>query len=136
MQDFDTYLQWFLNLNRYFGDGIDETIILIWLVMIDSIVGTSWRLLKKRQDLISQRYISSTLRNTIVAFIPMLIETLDHFLSRPVPVYHILTNFIFILFSYFYVQSICANLYMCGLKLPSKIQTWLKYEIMHKNNKL
>lgn len=136
MHDIDTFIAWFIDLNHYLGTGIDETIILIWLLLLDSILGFSWRLIKKRQDLISQKFMSSTLRNIIIALLPMLIETLDHVLHRPVPVYHLLTNFVFIIFAYFYAQSIIANLYMCGLKLPKFVQKWLKYEIMHKENKL
>lgn len=136
MNDVDTFINWFLNLNNYFGSGTDESVILIWLVLLDSILGFSWRLFKNRQELISQNFLSSMSRNVIIALMPILIELVNHLLHRPIPVYHLLTNFIFIVFSYFYIQSIIANLYICGLKLPNFVQIWLKYEIKHKQNEL
>lgn len=111
----------FNKLFQILGTGIDETSILLILIVFDSILGTTWRFRKKKQ-LISQTALSGLLRNVSSALLPTLLELIKTFLHHNFLIFTIVNAFITIIIGISLLQSILANTKLNGINLPSFIE--------------
>lgn len=123
-------VKWYLTMNdiielfqdadkfiNQFGHGIDETTILLSMVLFDSILALTWRIVKKHH-MISSTAISGILRNILVSCLPAMLETLETFYHHNFYIYKFM-NFVFTLtIAFGILQSIIANLELNGINPP------------------
>lgn len=111
----------FSRIFQIFGTGIDETSILLILIVFDSILGTTWRFRKKKQ-LISQTALSGLMRNVSSALLPSLLELIKTYLHHNFLIFSIVNAFITFLIGVSLFQSILANAKLNGINLPNFIE--------------
>lgn len=130
------------NLFKYLdllGHGIDETTILLTLVLFDTILAISWRTVKNKR-LISSTAINGLLRNIAVSMIPVLLDGLRSAFNHNVLIYQIINGFFTIIIALTVLQSIIANLKLNGFKIPKFLkllydETIINEEIENKEEK-
>lgn len=100
-----------------FGNGIDETTILMVMVLFDSILALSWRI-TKRHHMVSSTALSGILRNILVSCLPVLLDSIRHIYHHTFYIYRFM-NFIFtVIIGFGILQSIIANLELNGIRPP------------------
>lgn len=100
-----------------FGNGIDETTILMFMVLFDSILALSWRIIKKHH-MISSTALSGILRNILVSCLPVVLDTVRQEYHHTFYIYRFM-NFVFtIIIGFGILQSIIANLELNGIRPP------------------
>lgn len=114
MQLFKTILSWC-------GTGLDETAVLLVLMIFDSILGISWRFRRKR-FMISSTAVNGIVRNTITCLLPSLLELIRLALHHHFLIFRIISLLISVIIGFTLLQSIFANLKMNGVDLPQIIE--------------
>lgn len=114
MQLFKTILSWC-------GTGLDETAVLLVLMIFDSILGISWRFRRKR-FMISSTAVNGIVRNTLTCLLPSLLELIRMSLHHNFLIFRIISLLISIIIGFTLLQSIFANLKMNGVDLPQIIE--------------
>lgn len=122
-----------IGISHFFGNGIDQTTMLTWLALLDTIFGISHRI-KDNIPLLSHNFFSGVIRNFTPTIFPALITmVIEPKFNRPEEGYTFVSTILFILIGYFLLQSIVANMILCGFILPKKLKRWLgnwtSYEI-------
>lgn len=123
-------MQWFFEHIGWFGNGFDQTSILIALCVLDTSLGISLRL-SNHQGLLSQTFLAGVIRNFFPAIIPSLLMLEEMATKHFIPIYSIVSLFLFLLCGYFLIQSILANATLLGLDVEW-IKKWLDKEIQKK----
>lgn len=125
------------NFLGYWGNALNDTSVLITLTILDTILGVSWRI-KKRRPIISNVFLSGLIRNLGCSLLPAFLHLISVFsndntllnLSIPVIGFGI---FVAIL------QSIVTNAVLCGVKIPKSFQKYYDRlfldEQQHKENR-
>lgn len=124
-------MQWFFDHIGWFGNGFDQTSILIALCVLDTSLGISLRLYN-HQGLHSQRFLAGVIHNFFPAIIPSLLTLGEMATKHFIPIYSIVSLFLFLLIGYFLIQSILANATLLGLDVEW-IKKWLDKEIQEKS---
>lgn len=119
---------------EFTGSGLDQTNILITFALLDTVLGISLHLLN-RKPLISNKFMSGITRNFVPAFLPALLQFLEHSQPGTPLCYEYAEFFIFICAGYFLIQSILCNLNGLGTPLPSWLTKWLTNELKEKGLK-
>lgn len=119
------------------GDGYNQTILLLCLIVVDTYLGLSWRI-KRKKPLTSSRFIEGNVLNISVSLIPSILEILQHFRGRT-PILTFLEFIMTVTTIVFFMQSIISNWVLTGYKIPKFILDFAKKhfidEINNKTNK-
>lgn len=125
------------NFLGYWGNALNDTSVLITLTVLDTILGVSWRI-KKRRPIISNVFLSGLIRNLGCSLLPAFLHLISVFsndntllnLSIPVIGFGIFVGIL---------QSIVANAVLCGVKIPKSFQKYYDRlfldEQQHKENR-
>lgn len=126
-------IDYLINHIDWFGNGFDQTTVLLALCVLDTAFGISVRLMQ-HQKLRSQTFLAGVIHNFVPALIPSLL-TLGEFTTRHfIMMYAVVSFFLFIVVAYFLLQSILANAVLLGLDVDW-IKKWLSDEIAEKTVK-
>lgn len=106
-----------VNLIITLGHGVDDTTVLLSLVVFDTVLAISWRTVKHKQ-LISSTSINGLLRNVTVSLIPSVIDLISGGFNHNFFIYKIINTFLTVVISLTIIQSIIANLKLNGFKIP------------------
>lgn len=123
-------MRWFFDNLGWFGNGFDQTSILIALCLLDTSLGISVRLYQ-HQGLHSQRFLAGIIHNYLPAIIPSILMIGEMATRHFIPIYSIVSLFLFLLIGYFLLQSILANATLLGLNVEW-IKKWVDHEIQEK----
>lgn len=125
------------NFLGYWGNALNDTSVLITLTVLDTILGVSWRI-KKRRPIISNVFLSGLIRNLGCSLLPAFLHLISVFsndntllnLSIPVIGFGIFVGIL---------QSIVTNAVLCGVKIPKSFQKYYDRlfldEQQHKENR-
>lgn len=123
------------NILSHLMDGGIDTMLLLVLVLIDTVLGTS-QSIKNGKSVLSRVFLSGLFRNVILCFVPYLISLIGNFKnSNDMIIFGTLPAVYSILFAYAILESIMANLNILGVKLPEKLIKLLSDEIESKQEK-
>lgn len=100
------------------GTGIDETTILLFMVLFDSILAISWRLIKRNHHMISNTALQGILRNVLVSCIPVLLDNVKNLYKHNFYIYNFMNAIFTIIIAFGILQSIIANLELNGICPP------------------
>lgn len=123
-------MRWFFDNLGWFGNGFDQTSILIALCLLDTSLGISVRLYQ-HQGLHSQRFLAGIIHNYLPAIIPSILMIGEMATRHFIPIYSIVSLFLFLLIGYFLLQSILANATLLGLNVEW-VKKWVDHEIQEK----
>lgn len=127
-------LNFIIDVGRFFGNGVDQSTMLIWLAILDTIFGISYRI-KCGVPLLSHNFFSGLIRNFAPTIFPALLTlVLEPTFHRPNDGYLVMSTILFVLVGYFLLQSVVANMILCGFILPPKLKTWLGNWAVHEIN--
>lgn len=124
-------LNFIIDVGRFFGNGIDQTTMLVWLAILDTIFGISYRI-KCSVPLLSHNFFSGLIRNFTPTIFPAVLTTvIEPGLHRPNDGYVVMSTILFVLVGYFLLQSVVANMILCGFILPPGLKKWLGNWTVH-----
>ena len=122
------------NIVKLFNDGVSDSGILFILVLIDTTLALTY-CLKIKRPILSETMLSGLLRNVILCFMPAAIAWLSVERPRSDDVYGVIAAVLTIYIGYAVIQSILAYTTLWGVKYPDWVNSWLKDEITHKEQK-
>lgn len=127
-----------MNFNQvltYLTDGPTDTLFLLTLVFIDTVLGTS-QAIKNGKNVISRTLITGVLTNVLLTLVPSIIYAIRLYRPSTDPAFvNILSSAYTLILGYAIIQSILANASLVGIKLPDKLLSWLANEIKDKEDK-
>lgn len=123
-------IEWLFSNLDFFGNGFDQTSILLALCLIDLAFGISARLYQNK-SLQSHKFLAGIIHNFVPSLIPSLITVSEFATKHFITMYAITSILLFFLIAYFLIQSILANAVILGLDVKW-IKKWVDSEIAHK----
>lgn len=110
------------NFLGYWGNALNDTSVLITMTILDTILGISWRV-KKRRPIISNVFLSGLIKNLGCSLLPAFLHVISIF-SNDNTLLNITIPIIgFGIFAAI-LQSIVANAVLCGVKIPESLKKW------------
>lgn len=110
------------NFLGYWGNALNDTSVLITMSILDTILGISWRV-KKRRPIISNIFLSGLIKNLGCSLLPAFLNVISIF-SDDNTLLNIAIPIIGIGIFAGILQSIVANAVLCGVKIPESFQKW------------
>lgn len=100
------------------GNGLDETTVLLVMVLFDTILAVSWRLIRRRENIVSSKAIHGIIRNVLVSLIPLIIQRLTELNHHHIIIYQLISAVFTLVIGFAILQSIIANLELNGINPP------------------
>lgn len=124
------------------GAFVSDTLLLLTLAIIDTVLGIAWRI-KLGKPIWSSRLKSGLLFNVGLSFLPQLIGVAYNQIHEPTNLLLLTVEAVTIFIGLAQLQSIIANAVLFGIKVPKWAMKWYNVliepeveEKKHKENKL
>lgn len=116
-------------------NGLTESVLLIHIVLIDTILGNRWRF-SKGMLRISSHALNGLLQHLAMSCIPLMFYltkvALSKFDHSNLVLFDYLSTIVFIFFAYWFIISVIANVKLSGYKIPKILDPLISDELISK----
>lgn len=109
---------------KYLADPVNDSSVLFVLVVLDTILGVSWRIAKSK-PIISNILFSGLVRNLGCACLPLILHFFNYLSNDSTLFNVVIPLFGFAIFCGL-LQSVIANAVLCGVKIPPFLEDLYK----------
>lgn len=120
------------------GNYVSNSIMLLTLAIVDTILGVAWRV-KRGRPILSNKLKSGIIFNFGLCFIPQLVGVAFNHIHGDAPLLMFVCEALTIFISIGQLQSIMANIVLYGIQIPKWLQKpyemFLEAEVEEKKNR-
>lgn len=120
------------------GNYVSNSIMLLTLAIVDTILGVAWRV-KRGRPILSNKLKSGIIFNFGLCFIPQLVGVSFNHIHGDAPLLMFVCEALTIFISIGQLQSIMANVVLYGIQIPKWLQKpyemFLEAEVSEKKNR-
>ncbi len=120
------------------GNYVSDSVMLLVLAVVDTILGVAWRV-KKGRPILSNKLKSGIIFNFGLCFIPQLVGVAFNHIHGDAPLLLFVTEALTIFIAIGQIQSIMANVVLYGIQIPKWLQKpyemFLEAEVNEKENR-
>ena len=120
------------------GNYVSDSVMLLVLAVVDTILGVAWRV-KKGRPILSNKLKSGIIFNFGLCFIPQLVGLAFNYIHGDAPLLMFVCEALTIFIAIGQLQSIMANVVLYGMQIPKWLQKpyemFLEAEVKEKENR-
>lgn len=120
------------------GNYVSDSVMLLVLAVVDTIIGVAWRV-KKGRPILSNKLKSGIIFNFGLCFIPQLVGVAFNHIHGDAPLLLFVVEALTIFIAIGQLQSIMANVVLYGISIPKWLQKpyemFLEAEVKEKENR-
>ena len=120
------------------GNFVSDSVMLLVLAVVDTILGVAWRV-KKGRPILSNKLKSGIIFNFGLCFIPQLVGLAFNHIHGDAPLLMFVCEALTIFIAIGQLQSIMANVVLYGIQVPKWLQKpyemFLEAEVKEKENR-